>query len=506
MPSPRFNHGFENDVFLSYCHKDDEPDPIGRRWITKFESDLRTQLEMNSGRTVRIWRDRKLNAADRFDQEIRAQLLHSAILVPIITPSYMNSEHCDKEWRQFLRSVKDIGNTTRMVKVAKTFVPWEDYPREFSKTNQHSFFVEESNGTYREYHLHPDLRYEREYAAHVDDVAQEVKRLLTRLEGGVSPASEKGIVFVAETSSDLNPDRDRICRLLEQLRYEVRPKTRFFGMPAPEIRRAVARDLAASRLAILPVGARYGAIPELGGGASVVRIQLEVAARDRRNGTFPRLVWMPKGLEPAEPEQSALLKEIRETWARKPFEVLELLPHQFEEVLEERLNPRSKAARPSEPAGTNHAERPSVYVLAEPQDVEASYALRRWLFDHDFDVPGPPENWTDPAVLREELRRRFAEDHAFLVYYGQSNEGWVWAQMKEISKAAGRNRTEPILARAVFLADPETPGKKKLLLHEATLLKGFAPIPLNDSLAPFAAEIRKKWADRASGAAGGGAS
>jgi hypothetical protein len=258
MPSPRFIHGFENDVFLSYCHKDDETDPSGRRWVSKFESDLRTLLEQNSGRTVKIWRDQKLNAADRFDGEIHAQLIRSAMLLPIITRNYLNSEYCGKEWREFLSRASDLGNTTRMVKVAKTFVPLEDYPPEFRETNQHSFFVQELNGQYRQYHLHPDPRYEREYAAHVDD----------------------------------------------------------------------------------------GAIPELGAGASVVRIQLEVAAGDRRNGNFPRLIWIQKDLKPAEPQQEALLKEIRETWARKPFEVLELLAHQFEEVLEERLNPQSKTARP----------------------------------------------------------------------------------------------------------------------------------------------------------------
>jgi hypothetical protein len=136
---------------------------------------------------------------------------------------------------------------------------------------------------------------------------------------GTKPA--KGVVFVAETSSDLNAERDSVCRRLEQCGYEVRPSKPFSGMIAPEIREVVERELAAARLAILFVGARYGTIPELGEGASVVRIQLEVAARDRRNGTIPRLVWMPKGVEPAEAQQAALLKEIREIWARKPFEV-----------------------------------------------------------------------------------------------------------------------------------------------------------------------------------------
>jgi hypothetical protein len=505
MPSPRFHHGFANDVFLSYCHKDDETDPSGRRWVSKFESDLRTMLEQNSGRTVQIWRDHKLNAADRFDREIHAQLSKSAILVPIITRNYLNSEFCGKEWREFLRQTSDLGNATRLVKVAKTFVSLEDYPPEFLETNQHSFFVQELSGHYRQYHLHPDPRYEREYAAHVDDVAQEIERLLVRLEGGTFANYSKGIVFVAETSSDLNPERDRICRLLQQLRYEVRPDVRFSGMPAPDIRQAVEQDLAGSRLAVHPIGARYGAIPELGSGASIVRIQLEVAATDRRNGAFPRLVWIPKGLKTDDPQQAELLKQIREDWARKPFEVLELAPHHFEEVLGERLNPQNTAARPSEPANANRGERPSVYVLTEPKDVEAAFQVRQWLFACDFEVPGPPEDWSDPASLRKELRRHFAEDHAFLIYYGRSNEDWVRMQVKEISRAAGLNRKDPILARAVFLADPQTESKRHLLLREKSL-KGFAPIPLQDSLGPFAAEIHNKWAAHVSATAGGGVS
>lgn len=501
MPSPRFKHGFENDVFISYCHTDDEPDPSGRRWVSKFGIDLKTLLEQNSGRMVRIWHDQNLDAADRFDAEIEAQLRSSAILVPILTRNYLNSDFCGRERCEFLRISSNIGNTTRMVKVAKTYVPLEEYPPELRETNQHCFFVREpSGGRYRQYHLHPDPLYEREYAAHVDDVAQELEGLLRRMEGTSLTGPSKGIVYVAETSSDLNPKRDRICRILNQLRYEVRPKTTLHGLAAPEIRRAVEIDLAVSCLAIIPVGKYYGEIPERGGEASIVRIQLEVAAEDRRNGNFPRLVWVPKGIEPAEPRQAELLKQIRETWARKPFEVLEVLQHQFEEVLAARLNPPKTA--PVEPATGGRAERPSVYVLADLQDVETAHAVRQWLFENDFDVPGPPEDWTDPAALREELRRRFSEDHAFLVYYGRTNEDWVRAQIKEISKAAGLNRKEPILARAVFLADPETQTKKQLLIREM-LLRGFTPRSLEESLAPFATEVRNRWSAFTSTAPGG---
>jgi WD40 repeat protein len=64
MPSPRFDHDFENDVFISYCHVDDETDASGRRWVSRFEHDLQTQLSQNSGRTtVRVWDLRQPNAA-----------------------------------------------------------------------------------------------------------------------------------------------------------------------------------------------------------------------------------------------------------------------------------------------------------------------------------------------------------------------------------------------------------------------------------------------------------
>jgi hypothetical protein len=82
MPRPRFNHGYNNDVFVNYSHTDDEPDPSGVRWVTRFETDLETLLRQNSGRAVHVWRDKKL--ADRFDQEIREQLRNAAVFVQIL--------------------------------------------------------------------------------------------------------------------------------------------------------------------------------------------------------------------------------------------------------------------------------------------------------------------------------------------------------------------------------------------------------------------------------------
>jgi hypothetical protein len=108
MPQ-RFQHGFENDVFISYTHVDDEADVTCRKWVSQFENDLRTRLIQVSGYNVTTWRDNKLGAADRFDGEIAAQVRKSAVLVTVLTPSYFHSDYCRKERELFWLDAGDIG-------------------------------------------------------------------------------------------------------------------------------------------------------------------------------------------------------------------------------------------------------------------------------------------------------------------------------------------------------------------------------------------------------------
>jgi hypothetical protein len=65
MPSPPFNHGFGNDVFVSCRHADNEPDPSGRRSVREFASDLKRQREDETfvifcGRSPDPWVQRQL--------------------------------------------------------------------------------------------------------------------------------------------------------------------------------------------------------------------------------------------------------------------------------------------------------------------------------------------------------------------------------------------------------------------------------------------------------------
>ena len=114
MPAPRFQHGFANDVFISYTHVDDH-DEAGIRWVSHFHAQLYKRLEQVAGQSIRIWRDDRLAGADRFGPAIEEQLLASAVLVAVVTPSYLRSDWCTAERVKFIERARahrglDVGN------------------------------------------------------------------------------------------------------------------------------------------------------------------------------------------------------------------------------------------------------------------------------------------------------------------------------------------------------------------------------------------------------------
>ena len=117
---------FEQNVFISYAHIDDQPLTPGERgWISRFHASLKSLLSMRIGREAKIWRDEKLQGNDVFSDEIVAQFKQSAVLVSIVTSRYLNSEWCTREAREFCQSAQQagrlvVGNKSRVFKVIKT--------------------------------------------------------------------------------------------------------------------------------------------------------------------------------------------------------------------------------------------------------------------------------------------------------------------------------------------------------------------------------------------------
>jgi hypothetical protein len=477
MPSPRFNHGKRNDVFISYTWADDEPDPAGRNWVSKFEADLQRRLAAVSGRSIEVWRDKtKLATSDRFDKEIADQIDSTAVLVPILSPGYFYSDYCRQERDEFREVAPDIGNKARIVKVAKTHVDLSVYPNDLRTLNEYRFYVEEPGPVFRSFEYSKDQAVRDLYATVIDDVAWEISKILGLMEPAAAPSAHAGTVFLAEASPDLEEPRNALRRSLFQRGYEVLPEAPL-RLSAAQLRERISTDLSRATITIHPIGEYYN---------DVVRIQLESAAGDRRNGTLPRLVWLPEGLQPQPGPQTEFIDKIHKDWAGNPFQIFEKRLDEFQSEVVGYLE------RPKPVASKTAKKRPSVYVLCSgDEDRKSARGLRAFLNGQSLEVGSA-------TATADKHQHRLAEDDAFLIYYGQCEDSWVRDRVAEIADPGPPGRHNPVLSRAVFLADPETDDKLDLLTNDAHVLKGYGAAALDVALQPFLKDVLAE-----SGAAGG---
>src|SRR5262245_31776659 len=98
MPAPN-----PNDVFVSYSHRDNEALGLERRqWVSQFRSDLAARLGGYLGREATVWMDPRQPGEIDFGKDIATQLQTSAVLVAILSPSYVQSTWCRRELTRFV--------------------------------------------------------------------------------------------------------------------------------------------------------------------------------------------------------------------------------------------------------------------------------------------------------------------------------------------------------------------------------------------------------------------
>ena len=258
---------FENDVFLSYAHIDDQVLAEGQKgWISSLHRALEVRLAQLLGKEPRIWRDPKLQGNDVFADRLIEHLPQVGVLVSILSPRYVKSEWCQRELTAFLKACDSTGggrlaHKLRVFKVVKTPVPLEQHPAELKPVLGYEFYtVEPHSGRSRELHAAATRDVQRLYWDKLDDLAHDIADLLTALEGegggsdpSSPPAEPAGTVYLAETSYDLRERRDSIRRELQAHGYTVLP-----DQPLPlvdtEAEAVIREHLARCRLSIHLVG------------------------------------------------------------------------------------------------------------------------------------------------------------------------------------------------------------------------------------------------------------
>jgi hypothetical protein len=171
-------------AFLSYARADD-----GRGDITTFRDQLAEAVSVATGTSFDIFQDRNhIGWGQQWQERINESLDAVTFLIPILTPSFFQSEHCRDEVRRFLERERQLRRTDLILPVY-----WVEHPPLHDEQRRRSDDLLAVIAT----HQHVDwrqLRYEAVSSATVrralDRMAAQIRDALGRVQASRPEASD----------------------------------------------------------------------------------------------------------------------------------------------------------------------------------------------------------------------------------------------------------------------------------------------------------------------------
>lgn len=495
-----------NDIFISYAHVDNESLTEGQKgWISQFHRTLEIRLRQLLGENPRIWRDMKLSGTDIFDEKIVNAFGNTRLMISIVSPRYVNSEWCNRELNEFCDKAENsggirVGEKARIIKVVKTPVEGDagggSAHNIFNSLLGFEFFdVDPETGRVREYNEEFGHEAKRNYLERVYDLAHEITGILKEMGGGQAahtPAvNDAGrVVYLADVTSDLKGERDRIRRELLERGHTVLPD-RPLPLEADEARELISDFLGKSHLAIHLIGSRYGIVPE-GGDLSLVELQSTLSAKKGEQDGLHRLIWMATDNDPDSDRHATFIQALQNS--SEGMATTELLTGQIEEVKNlaiKRLLPDDQQAGSKLPplGQTEEDGETRIYLICDQQDEEAVEPLEDYLFEQGYEVKTPQFDGDENAFVQaHQDNLRFCD--GVLIYFGRASGQWVDMKLMDLLKAPGYGRTKPLIAKAVYVGLPENRRKTRFRTRTADVIQGRNSINPDD-LKPFLEKMKQ---------------
>ena len=246
---------------ITYANLDDQPLISGRPgWISQLHQNLQVRVAQLSGKQVAVVKQSDSATSAEVEAEVLKQIPNAKTVVSVLSPPFAQSGGCHRLVDSFWKSATDSGqfavdNRCRLLNVVKTPVENDALPPElqslYTGLVPYEFFERDpQSGRLREFdEAFGDTAMQR-FHERVYDVAYDVSQVLKYL-GDTDHAGEKRTanpktIFLAATTSDLEPQRDQLRRELIELGHDVVPKQPL-PLVASELISVVARVSGAGR-------------------------------------------------------------------------------------------------------------------------------------------------------------------------------------------------------------------------------------------------------------------
>ena len=439
---------------------------------------------------------------DYLSDALFTQFPKIAILISILSPRYIKSQWCLQELQEFSRATEKvgglrIGNRARIFKVVKTDIPREEHPAELQGVLGYEFFArDEQTERTREYDPGLGTEAKEKFVEKLDDLSHDICALLNIMKSpsathknlstdihNASPLNDK-TVYLAETTSDRNSDRDKLKRQLQQDCYTVLP-VQPLPVHVTELEQQVRADLERCKFSVHLLGKNYGMVPE-DSKRSAIELQYKLAQEHRPETALPQMIWIPAGLQSEDERQQAFIRSFRKGEFDQSYaDFFETSFREFKKAVLDKL--RNGRHETKLPAVNDDLTR--IYLICDRLDLQAISPIRKYLYDQGHYEVRVSAFDGDVTEIREAHELNLQQCAAVLIYHGHASEAWLNIEMEKTHKAAGFGRTSPFTCKAVYVAGPVTPSKQSFLSREFHVIQNFEAFS-PQALELFLAELR----------------
>jgi hypothetical protein len=467
-----FVPGFEHDIFISYAHVNNPGGEEGAGgWVTQFHRVLEEQLLQHTGKSLKIWRDRRLDRNNDFDKTIKTAVESAALFLSINSTAYKNSAYCQDEARWFHERAQQDGfgvsldDRRRIFHTLINQQPFSDWPAPFQGMTAYKFFEQVPDDDI-------GLTLELDSPLFKIEFKALVRQLTRTLLIFKDLAAKRGKPPVAA----INPPRlaqpgngfkvflaatsDAQLRMRKRLATELEAKgiSLAASLPPPHENaahdeRAVA-ELQQTSLSLHLLDATPG--QEIVGAENCFypQRQLELAQQHAPS----QLIWVPRKLNVAEiedEEQRAFLQQL-ELAPRQANGYKYLLYDSVDEIVREVLAKQQELAQALAAANASTAALLDAHVRDLSQAIE--------LFDLRLGERNVPfkTNWgnDDPRKNLADLAKGLKESSHLILVFGQVPRDWVINRLREAVKICLEDefRVKPC---GIYFAPPHHLGEGK---------------------------------------------
>ncbi|MGO9740898.1 MAG: toll/interleukin-1 receptor domain-containing protein [Roseiarcus sp.] len=439
---PRFQH----DVFVSYAHFDNEADDQDVRWVSRFQADLQNALRQRLGEQPTLFFDTRSFEAHEHVDFLIENVRKSAILLAILSPSYVAREFTARELQTFCERAS---HGSEVVTVELLPVEEEKHLALLRGRKRTPFWWKDRAEHDIPLRLTPKFNGEM-YHERLQVLAHHIKNLIEDMRGraprpavpenaaaAARPAalsSAAPTVVLAQCTDDLYDDSQRTRAYLEQFGVKVLPEDDY-PQGGVEFAAAVDADLSRAQIFVQLLG-HFGSRKPKDLAETYAQHQYEAA---KRRGV-KILQWRRPDLDLASV-----------THRDKPLiEGAEVLAIGLEEFKAEVL----RALRPPEPKRELAADGDChVFINADRSDKDVADVLLA-LFDNQkhFTAARPLYEGSANEIM-EDLEANLAGCEALMMIYGSAPPSWVRAQLLRYAKLEKRREAPPRL-KTLLLGPP----------------------------------------------------